>query len=40
MAKKTGGGASPYAGNGGAVVKGTNIKKSGSGCGSIKKPKG
>ena len=40
MAKKTGGGASPYGGNSGAVVKGPNIKKSGATSVTIKVPKG
>jgi hypothetical protein len=40
MAKKTGGGANPYAGNSGAVVKATNIKKGGTTSVKIIKPKG
>jgi hypothetical protein len=39
MAKKTGG-ANPYGGNSGAVVKGPNIKKSGATSVTIKVPKG
>lgn len=40
MAKKNGGGANPYAGNSGAPVKATGIKKGGATSVSIKKPKG